>query len=156
MDIALTREERKELSELLDLAPHCFGNIPMMKFCYRKACLRLHPDKGGDAGKMQRLNELWQTFQQSIDCLRNGENAGFYSFQLPNRRLCIWRFPVFPVLLKKIPGASRARPLLLRDPGFVSRISKIHRIQHHHCLLVSGLYLPSPWKEICNAFRGRF
>ncbi|AKQ44359.1 161 T antigen [Sus scrofa polyomavirus 1] len=81
MDIALTREERKELSELLDLAPHCFGNIPMMKFCYRKACLRLHPDKGGDAGKMQRLNELWQTFQQSIDCLRNGENAGFYSFQ---------------------------------------------------------------------------
>ncbi|AKQ44362.1 93 T antigen [Sus scrofa polyomavirus 1] len=87
MDIALTREERKELSELLDLAPHCFGNIPMMKFCYRKACLRLHPDKGGDAGKMQRLNELWQTFQQSIDCLRNGENAGFYSFQMSGRPL---------------------------------------------------------------------
>ncbi|AFP94188.1 small t-antigen [bat polyomavirus 2c] len=62
MDHALSSEERKELCNLLGIARHCYGNYPLMKSNFKHACLKYHPDKGGDQEKMARLNFLWQKF----------------------------------------------------------------------------------------------
>lgn len=85
----------------------------MMKFHYRKACLKLHPDKGGNPQKMQRLNFLWQHFQESLDCLRNGEGAGIYSFQV--------KYPYYAsgglFTLQEVLGERLTPSKLLRGPG---------------------------------------
>ncbi|AGA82591.1 small T antigen [Eidolon polyomavirus 1] len=70
MDTALTRVEKKKLCFLLDLPPQCYGNVPMMKSRYKRACLKLHPDKGGEDLLMKELNMLWQKFQEGIFNLR--------------------------------------------------------------------------------------
>lgn len=41
-----------------------------MKCSYRQACLKLHPDKGGNEALMQRLNSLWQRFQYAVYQMR--------------------------------------------------------------------------------------
>lgn len=66
MDSALTRTERTQLCHLLEIPAHCFGNFPMMKDRYRQACLRHHPDKGGDPRTMTLLNSLWQKFTTAV------------------------------------------------------------------------------------------
>ncbi|UYR20763.1 small tumor antigen [Myotis daubentonii polyomavirus 1] len=66
MDSALTHREKKELCRLLELPRHCYGNYPMMRDRYRSACLRLHPDKGGDLEAMTLLNSLWQKFTAAV------------------------------------------------------------------------------------------
>lgn len=113
MDIVLSREERVELCLLLDLPQHCFGNLPMMKFYFRKACLKLHPDKGGDQVKMQRLNELWTCFQESIDCLRNGESAGYYAFQVSNPLM----WDVETATLEEVMGSNLTPQKLVKGPA---------------------------------------
>ncbi|BBG62183.1 small T antigen [Taphozous melanopogon polyomavirus 1] len=66
MDKFLTKEEKKELCELLQIPTHCYGALPFMKVHYKKMCKVYHPDKGGDGIKMQRLNELWNKLQESV------------------------------------------------------------------------------------------
>ncbi|WAA14044.1 Large T antigen [Lyfec polyomavirus MAF4] len=79
MDSVLSRQEKKELCGLLDMPLHCFGNVPMMKDRFKKACLKHHPDKGGDGAKMMRLNCLWSNFQQEMTKLR--AEANYSTFQ---------------------------------------------------------------------------
>ncbi|WAA14055.1 Small T antigen [Pumfec polyomavirus LSF128] len=71
MDGVLSSAERRQLCSLLDLAPNHYGNIPLMKSAYKKACLRLHPDKGGDPTSMMTLNALWHKFTVTITELRS-------------------------------------------------------------------------------------
>ncbi|BAQ55565.1 small t antigen [bat polyomavirus 5b1] len=66
MDKFMDREELRELCELLQIPPHCYGNLPMMKINYKKMSKIYHPDKGGDAEKMKRMNELWQKLQDGV------------------------------------------------------------------------------------------
>lgn len=80
MDSVLTRQEKRELCDLLEIPHHCYGNIPMMKAQYKKMCLVYHPDKGGDGSKMVKLNSLWTSFQDEITKLRAEVN--FFSYQV--------------------------------------------------------------------------
>ncbi|BAZ96586.1 large T antigen [Rhinolophus simulator polyomavirus 1] len=66
MDRFLTRDEMKELMELLNVPAHCYGNMSMLKINYRKMSKIYHPDKGGDGTKMQRMNVLWQKLCDNI------------------------------------------------------------------------------------------
>ncbi|QMP82845.1 small T antigen [Rabbit polyomavirus] len=59
MDQTLTRNESKELMQLLELQMDAWGNMPLMKRQYLQKCKVFHPDKGGDENKMKRLTELW-------------------------------------------------------------------------------------------------
>ncbi|WAA14045.1 Small T antigen [Lyfec polyomavirus MAF4] len=83
MDSVLSRQEKKELCGLLDMPLHCFGNVPMMKDRFKKACLKHHPDKGGDGAKMMRLNCLWSNFQQEMTKLR--AEANYSTFQVSSQ-----------------------------------------------------------------------
>lgn len=56
---------------LLELAPACYGNFPLMQQKYKKASLKLHPDKGGDEEKMKRLNSLFSKVVTSLAELRD-------------------------------------------------------------------------------------
>ncbi|UYP65710.1 large tumor antigen [Eptesicus serotinus polyomavirus 1] len=77
MDQALNREEKDTLCELLGIPRKCYGNYPLMKSSFRQACLKFHPDKGGDEALMQRLNSLWQRFQQAVYQLRRDLASSF-------------------------------------------------------------------------------
>ncbi|AFU25594.1 large T antigen [Alphapolyomavirus septipanos] len=79
MDQTLSQDERKEYMELLKLPPAAWGNIPMMKKAYKTVVKTLHPDKGGDSAKMQRLNELHQKMQSTLLDIRS--NCGTSSSQ---------------------------------------------------------------------------
>nr|QNG40878.1 large T antigen [Bovine polyomavirus 2] len=79
MDSILSRQEKRELCDLLEIPHHCYGNIPMMKAQYKKMCLLYHPDKGGDGAKMVKLNSLWTSFQDEVTKLRAEVN--FFSYQ---------------------------------------------------------------------------
>ncbi|AFU25595.1 small T antigen [Alphapolyomavirus septipanos] len=80
MDQTLSQDERKEYMELLKLPPAAWGNIPMMKKAYKTVVKTLHPDKGGDSAKMQRLNELHQKMQSTLLDIRS--NCGTSSSQV--------------------------------------------------------------------------
>ncbi|AMQ35490.1 large T antigen [Pan troglodytes schweinfurthii polyomavirus 3] len=71
MDGVLSRKERETLCNLLEIPPHCFGNLPMMKAAFKKSCLKHHPDKGGNPVIMMELNTLWSKLQRNIHKLRN-------------------------------------------------------------------------------------
>ncbi|BBG62102.1 small T antigen [Rhinolophus pearsonii polyomavirus 2] len=66
MDRFLSRDEMKELMDLLNVPAHCYGNMAMLKINYKKMSKIYHPDKGGDAAKMKRMNELWQKLADNI------------------------------------------------------------------------------------------
>ncbi|AGA82606.1 small T antigen [Otomops polyomavirus KY157] len=66
MDSALTSAEKKQLCSLLQIPRHCYGNFPLMKSSFKTACLRNHPDKGGDPEVMKELTCLWQKFSCSV------------------------------------------------------------------------------------------
>ncbi|AQX36241.1 large T antigen [LI polyomavirus] len=66
MDAVLTTPERRQLCLLLDISPQEYGNIPLMKNAFKKACLKHHPDKGGDPVLMMQLNSLWGKFTTSL------------------------------------------------------------------------------------------
>nr|CAW30990.1 large T antigen [Merkel cell polyomavirus] len=71
MDLVLNRKEREALCKLLEIAPNCYGNIPLMKAAFKRSCLKHHPDKGGNPVIMMELNTLWSKFQQNIHKLRS-------------------------------------------------------------------------------------
>ncbi|ADQ54180.1 large T antigen [Pan troglodytes verus polyomavirus 1b] len=71
MDSVLSRKEKETLCSLLEIPPHCFGNIPLMKAAFKKSCLKHHPDKGGNPVIMMELNTLWSKLQQNIHRLRS-------------------------------------------------------------------------------------
>ncbi|AFP94207.1 large T-antigen [bat polyomavirus 2a] len=66
MDKALTREESKELMELLGLSMTLYGQLPMMRKAYLSKCKEYHPDKGGDETKMKRMNELYKKLEDAL------------------------------------------------------------------------------------------
>ncbi|AGA82583.1 large T antigen [Alphapolyomavirus cardiodermae] len=66
MDTALSAYDKLQLCELLGIPRHCYGNYPLMKSSYRQACLKHHPDKGGDDNTMTLLNVLWGKFQTGV------------------------------------------------------------------------------------------
>lgn len=66
MDQTLTRNEAKELMQLLDLQMCVWGNIPLMRKKYLLKCKEFHPDKGGDEEKMKRLTELWMKLETNL------------------------------------------------------------------------------------------
>lgn len=63
---ALTKESvLSELSKLLECSSEELAIYPReeAKKLYRKACLRLHPDRNnGDGSRMSQLNMLWQVY----------------------------------------------------------------------------------------------
>lgn len=58
MDKLLSRDEVKELMQLIGLSMSNWGNLPLIQHKVREASRKHHPDKGGDPQKMQRLNVL--------------------------------------------------------------------------------------------------
>lgn len=101
MDEALTREEKSQLCSLLGIARHCYGNYPLMKSSYRKACLQNHPDKGGDQDTMTTLNVLWGKFQSSVYDMRRS----FPSTEEVSAP-CFWDSD-FPTLNDRIKGGFK-------------------------------------------------
>lgn len=101
MDSALSSSERKELCLLLGIPKHCYGNYPLMKSKYKSACLKNHPDKGGDEQTMQKLNVLWGKFQASIYDMRRD----FPSFDEVSAPF-FWELD-FPTLSDRMAGGFR-------------------------------------------------
>ncbi|AWD33748.1 small T antigen [Mastomys natalensis polyomavirus 2] len=66
MDKILTAEEKQILISLLELDPQYWGDYGRMQKCYKKKCLQLHPDKGGDGQLMQQLNTLWTKLKDGL------------------------------------------------------------------------------------------
>nr|AFU08245.1 middle T antigen [Alphapolyomavirus mauratus]AFU08251.1 middle T antigen [Alphapolyomavirus mauratus]AFU08256.1 middle T antigen [Alphapolyomavirus mauratus]AFU08260.1 middle T antigen [Alphapolyomavirus mauratus]AFU08265.1 middle T antigen [Alphapolyomavirus mauratus] len=66
MDRILTKEEKQTLITLLDLEPQYWGDYGRMQKCYKKKCLQLHPDKGGNEELMQQLNTLWTKLKDGL------------------------------------------------------------------------------------------
>nr|QOV03385.1 large T antigen [Alphapolyomavirus mauratus]QOV03391.1 large T antigen [Alphapolyomavirus mauratus] len=66
MDRILTKEEKQALISLLDLEPQYWGDYGRMQKCYKKKCLQLHPDKGGNEELMQQLNTLWTKLKDGL------------------------------------------------------------------------------------------
>ncbi|AVO64599.1 small T antigen [Porcine polyomavirus] len=67
MDQTLSREESKELMQLLDLDMCVWGNLPLMRRRYLIKCKEYHPDKGGDENLMKRLNELYKKLESTLE-----------------------------------------------------------------------------------------
>ncbi|UYP65709.1 small tumor antigen [Eptesicus serotinus polyomavirus 1] len=101
MDQALNREEKDTLCELLGIPRKCYGNYPLMKSSFRQACLKFHPDKGGDEALMQRLNSLWQRFQQAVYQLRRDLASSF------EVSACFWECPA-PTLEERMKWGFKA------------------------------------------------
>ncbi|AWD33774.1 small T antigen [Panthera leo polyomavirus 1] len=74
MDHILTREESKRLMELLNLPMTEYGNFPLMRRAFLKACKILHPDKGGNAEQAQELISLYRKLEESLPSLNPQES----------------------------------------------------------------------------------
>ncbi|AAA47059.2 large t-antigen [African green monkey polyomavirus] len=83
MDQTLSKEERNELMDLLQITRAAWGNLSMMKKAYKNVSKLYHPDKGGDSAKMQRLNELFQRVQVTLMEIRSqcgsSSSQGYFS-----------------------------------------------------------------------------
>ena len=57
----------QRLADLMETPLNNFksGDLSTQKKLYRAACIRLHPDRGGDASKMSELTMLWTAFNAS-------------------------------------------------------------------------------------------
>lgn len=104
MDKFLEKNEKQELLMLLDVSPNCFTNLPLMKQAYKRACKKLHPDKGGDNRQMMLLNCLWQKYQEGVLDLRSGPQVcpswmDIWDFSLQER----YTPPVLRDLMLKSP-----------------------------------------------------
>lgn len=116
MDTALTSTEKRELCNLLDIPRKCYGNFPLMKQKYKNACLRLHPDKGGDENQMTTLNVLWGKFHTSMYGMRR-DYPSFEEVSSPN----FWEED-FPTLHAKIRGGYKAS--FFKSPSCVQKQGK--------------------------------
>lgn len=47
--------------------------LKVIKRCYFKACLKHHPDKGGDAALFRAANEAWESI---VDLFEKGKVCG--------------------------------------------------------------------------------
>uniref|UniRef100_A0AAU6S564 Large T antigen n=1 Tax=Plecotus auritus polyomavirus TaxID=3140010 RepID=A0AAU6S564_9POLY len=86
MEKILEKNEKKELIDLLEVSPHAFTNLPLMKKAYKKACKKLHPDKGGDNSRMMLLNSLWQKYQEGVLELRSSPQVFSDAYGSPSFR----------------------------------------------------------------------
>ncbi|QLH64631.1 ST Antigen [California sea lion polyomavirus 2] len=84
MESVLTKEEKTELLQLLELNPSCYGNVPLMQAKYKRAALKYHPDKGGDEEKMKRLNVLFTKFFSGCAYLREDNPTPTYEVIFKN------------------------------------------------------------------------
>lgn len=76
MDRILSRTDKKRLLELLQIPPEQWGDFGRMQAAYKRQCLLLHPDKGGNPLLMQQLNSLWTLFKQEVYNLRMHMGSG--------------------------------------------------------------------------------
>ncbi|AFP94196.1 small t-antigen [bat polyomavirus 4b] len=113
MDRALSSEEKRQLCRLLGIARHCYGNYTLMKAHFRSACLKYHPDKGGDQEKMSELNALWQKFlAYSLELRRDiPEVSGPFFWETD-----------FPTLKDKIRCGLKL--IFLRGPGCLKKCAR--------------------------------
>uniref|UniRef100_A0AAU6S569 Small T antigen n=1 Tax=Plecotus auritus polyomavirus TaxID=3140010 RepID=A0AAU6S569_9POLY len=107
MEKILEKNEKKELIDLLEVSPHAFTNLPLMKKAYKKACKKLHPDKGGDNSRMMLLNSLWQKYQEGVLELRSSPQVCWMD---------IWDFS-----LKETYTVPVLRDLMLKSPRCLSK-----------------------------------
>ncbi|QLH64630.1 LT Antigen [California sea lion polyomavirus 2] len=89
MESVLTKEEKTELLQLLELNPSCYGNVPLMQAKYKRAALKYHPDKGGDEEKMKRLNVLFTKFFSGCAYLREDNPTPTYE-DIPQYGTSAW------------------------------------------------------------------
>lgn len=73
MDKILTREEIKQLMDLIDLPEDEWGNEPLISHRMKLAIKKHHPDKGGDEEKMKLLNRLKSKFEDGMKNLSPDE-----------------------------------------------------------------------------------
>ncbi|BBG62172.2 large T antigen [Scotophilus kuhlii polyomavirus 3] len=109
MDKYLEKEEKYQLISLLDVSPNAFTNIPLMRQAFKKACKKLHPDKGGDNAQMMLLNSLWQKYQDGVLEMRNDP-------QVCTTWMDIWDFS-----LQDCHTVSTLRDLMLKSPQCLSK-----------------------------------
>ncbi|ABN09926.1 large T antigen [KI polyomavirus Stockholm 350] len=86
MDKTLSREEAKQLMQLLCLDMSCWGNLPLMRRQYLVKCKEYHPDKGGNEESMKLLNSLYLKLQDSVSSvhdLNEEEDNIWQSSQIP-------------------------------------------------------------------------
>ncbi|ALN69895.1 LTAg [Betapolyomavirus secumuris] len=69
MDHQLTREESQRLMHLLKLPMEQYGNFPLMRKAFLRACKIVHPDKGGSDELSQELISLYRRLEESLPCL---------------------------------------------------------------------------------------
>ncbi|BBG61970.1 small T antigen [Miniopterus schreibersi polyomavirus 3] len=73
MDRALTREESKQLMELLGLPMAQYGNLPAMRKAFLQKCKVLHPDKGGNEEQMKTLMSLYKKLDDHLKDIQDEE-----------------------------------------------------------------------------------
>ncbi|AFK09341.1 large T antigen [Betapolyomavirus equi] len=66
MERLLSKDEARQLMELLKLDMEKYGDIPTMRKAYLRRCKELHPDKGGDENLMKKLNELYRKLESGL------------------------------------------------------------------------------------------
>lgn len=91
MDKTLSRNEAKELMQLLGLDMTCWGNLPLMRTKYLSKCKEFHPDKGGNEEKMKKLNSLYLKLQECVSTvhqLNEEEDEVWSSSQVECTELC--------------------------------------------------------------------
>ncbi|AGA82586.1 small T antigen [Alphapolyomavirus cardiodermae] len=138
MDTALSAYDKLQLCELLGIPRHCYGNYPLMKSSYRQACLKHHPDKGGDDNTMTLLNVLWGKFQTGVYEMRR-QFPSFEEVSAPS----FWEQD-FPTLADKV--ACGLKVPFYRGPSCLKKKTKdsvcscvscrLHR-QHHSLKLLT-------------------
>nr|BEP33026.1 small T antigen [KI polyomavirus Stockholm 350] len=95
MDKTLSREEAKQLMQLLCLDMSCWGNLPLMRRQYLVKCKEYHPDKGGNEESMKLLNSLYLKLQDSVSSvhdLNEEEDNIWQSSQVYCKDLCCNKF----------------------------------------------------------------
>nr|AJP06397.1 large T antigen [WU Polyomavirus] len=95
MDKTLSRNEAKELMQLLGLDMTCWGNLPLMRTKYLSKCKEFHPDKGGNEEKMKKLNSLYLKLQECVSTvhqLNEEEDEVWSSSQIPTYGTPDWDY----------------------------------------------------------------
>ncbi|QPB44176.1 small T antigen [Bear-associated polyomavirus 1] len=66
MDKALSRQESKDLMDLLQLPMKFYGHLPVMRKAFLAKSKEYHPDKGGDEEKCKKLTTLYRKLEESV------------------------------------------------------------------------------------------
>ncbi|AAA46551.1 T-antigen [Betapolyomavirus secumuris] len=84
MDHQLTREESQRLMHLLKLPMEQYGNFPLMRKAFLRACKIVHPDKGGSDELSQELISLYRRLEESLPCLSTQDFIETDILQIPS------------------------------------------------------------------------